>query len=341
MREIVERILHDKLKLTAPLAQIVKLHGDASYRTYYRAKLSDGQTFIVMQMPSGKASVSEEITNFEGTHRELPFINIARFLSMRGIPTPTMYCYSEGDHLMIIEDLGDDLMVKRVDGADRTTQLYWYRKAIDLLVKIQQETSEGDGEECVALARSFDATLLNWEFDHFLEYGIEARIGMKMEEGDLKTFNSETRTMSEKISALPYSFTHRDFQSRNLLIRNGDLSVIDFQDALLGPAAYDLVSLLRDSYVRLADDVLEELIRYYADLSMRRHDELRAEFDLVTIQRKLKDAGRFAYIDRVKGNPDFLKYIPTSLGYVKAALDRMPRHQKFYNVLKRYVPEWS
>ncbi len=82
-------------------------------------------------------------------------------------------------------------------------------------------------------------------------------------------------------------------------------------------------------------------MRYYCGRRDCDYETVRAEFDLVTCQRKLKDAGRFVYIDRVKKNPHFLKYIPASLGYVKQALERLPEHASLYEMLKRYVPEWN
>lgn len=341
MNNTVQKILRGELGADSELKSLDKLHGDASYRTYYRAILSDGRTFIVMQMPKGRASASEEITNFKGNQTELPFMNVAKYLRVRGISVPDVYVHSEKDNILILEDLGDDLMAKKVADADMKTRMGWYEKAIDLLTELQKKTKNDKPENCVALCRSFDDDLLNWEFDHFLEYGIEARLGIKMEKGDLEIFRNETRAMAKKIRSLPYGFTHRDFQSRNLIVRDGKLFLIDFQDALLGPAVYDLVALLRDSYVKLSAAELDGLVAYYAKLAGKKEDDVRAEFDLVTIQRKLKDAGRFVYIERVKGNPSFLKFISASLGYVKKAFERLPQTGRLYDMLRKYIPEWN
>lgn len=340
MTDTIAKILKTKLGINSKLLELKKLHGDASYRTYYRASLADGKSFIVMQMPEGKSSVSEEVTNFKGTHGELPFMNIARYLKGHHIPVPDVYHYDESRHLMILEDLGDGLMAGLVaDGSD-SVKVEWYRKAIDLLVKLQTATKNDDPSKCVALQRSFDTTLLNWEFDHFLEYGMRAR-GINITASDEEGFASQTSSISDKIRALPYGFTHRDFQSRNLIIHDGTLYLIDFQDALTGPSVYDLVALMRDSYVKLSDTILEKMIAHYTGLVGRDMSEVRVEFDLVTVQRKLKDAGRFVYIDRVKGNPGFLEYIPTSLDYVRAALRRMPDHTLLYDILNKNLPEWK
>ena len=340
MNESLERLVQKGLGRSVSVNSVEKLHGDASYRTYSRVRLSDGTSVIVMQMPAGRASASEEITNFSGRHEELPFINVAKFLRGAGLAVPEIYLHDEEKNVLILEDLGDELMAQKVEGAGDAERLAWYRKAIDLLVSLREKTDGRRNEGCVAFMRSFDSTLLNWEFDHFLEYGIEARLSLKMSEGDLKAFREETRRISAAIESLPRGFTHRDFQSRNLIVRGGGLFLIDFQDALLGPAAYDLVALTRDSYVELSKGVLEELLRYYSEKTRRDLGEVRGEFDLITIQRKLKDAGRFVYIDRVKGNPGFLKYIPASLGYVREALERRPELGKLREALLPYVPEW-
>lgn len=341
MRNAVEQLIREEVGQGASLQELVKLHGDASCRTYYRARLAGGASYIVMQMPKGRTSASEEVTNFKGVHRELPFINIARFLRSRGLPVPAVHAYREEERLILLEDLGEDLLAGRVAGAPAREQLAWYGRAIELLLELQRATAGAGGSECVAFARSFDATLLDWEFDHFAEYGIEARLGRPLGDADRALFLEQTRRISAEIQRVPYGFTHRDFQSRNLIVHGDALAMIDFQDALLGPAVYDLVALLRDSYVTLDDPAVESLMQRYAKGAGRPEAAIRREFDLVTVQRKLKDAGRFVYIDRVKGNPNFLPYIPTSLGYVRQALARLPDCWELAKLLAAHVPEWQ
>jgi len=292
-----------------------------------------------MQMPEGRSSVSEEITNFKGVLTEPSFINVSRFLKSIGVNVAEIYHYSKSDRLLVLQDLGDGLMSRLVENAQEDVKRRYYRRAIDLLVSIQQKAQNLQKTKCVAFERSFDEDLLNWEFDHFLEYGIEERLGIKVDENDKKTFSDWTRKISKIIRQFPYGFTHRDFQSRNILLVNESLYLIDFQDALMGPSVYDLVSLLRDSYVRLSQPLVDELVGYYCEKCGREYRSLRREFDIVTCQRKLKDAGRFVFIDRVKKNPNFLKYIPVSLEYVREAFERLPDLAQFNSLLRKYVPE--
>jgi aminoglycoside/choline kinase family phosphotransferase len=129
------------------------------------------------------------------------------------------------------------------------------------------------------------------------------------------------------------------------MVKNDELVVIDFQDALQGPRQYDLVALLRDSYVELDRQFVDGMLDVYLQAFERETNEridpvpFKAFFDLLTVQRKLKDAARFEYINRVKGNPNFLVSIPASLRYVKAALDLQPGLVDLRRVIAKYVPE--
>jgi aminoglycoside/choline kinase family phosphotransferase len=140
-----------------------------------------------------------------------------------------------------------------------------------------------------------------------------------------------------ELAALPRAFTHRDYQSRNLLVTSAvshapggpagpALGWIDFQDALLGPRAYDLVALLCDSYQPFSRSFVEARLDEYA--GERRFDaaeraRLGREFDLITLQRKLKDAGRFVFIEKRRGDASFLPFVAPTLAIVEQALDRL------------------
>jgi len=156
----------------------------------------------------------------------------------------------------------------------------------------------------------------------------------------------EFEAISRALDAEPKGFTHRDYQSRNLMVLpSGEQAVIDFQDALLGPRQYDLVALLRDSYVELEPGLVDDMLRRYLDRLAAEggprldYPPFRATFDLLTVQRKLKDAGRFVFIDRVRKNPGFLPSIPASLRYVREAFSRRPDLAQLQEILAGHVPE--
>ncbi len=153
------------------------------------------------------------------------------------------------------------------------------------------------------------------------------------------------KDISAEIAAEPRVVVHRDYQSRNLLVKNGRVRVIDFQDALMGARQYDLVSLLRDSYVVLPIALIKDCINRYCDLIEERNGakidrkHFMRIYHLQTLQRKIKDAGRFDYIDIVKKNPKFLKYIPATLQYVREAFEALPEYRPMQERLAKYTPE--
>jgi aminoglycoside/choline kinase family phosphotransferase len=193
----------------------------------------------------------------------------------------------------------------------------------------------------VAFSRAFDYDLLKWELDHFREYGLEAQ-GYQLSPSEREEIERLFKGIAEELAAAPRGFVHRDYQSRNLMVQDsttGDprLRVIDFQDALLGTRAYDLVGLLRDSYVALSPAQLESLVGHYVARAEVEADAFRHLFNLQVVQRKLKDAGRFVFIDRVKKNPSFLVHIPNSLDYVAHALKSLPALGSLREILKTHL----
>ena len=198
----------------------------------------------------------------------------------------------------------------------------------------------------IAFTRSFDRDLYRWELDHFREWLLEAWKGASLSAGEREVVDRHFDRIARALDAEPKGFTHRDYQSRNLMVLpGGEQVVIDFQDALLGPRQYDLVALLRDSYVELEPAFVEAMLRRYLDRLAAEggprleYGPFREVFDLLTVQRKLKDAGRFVFIDRVKGNPGFLVSIPASLRYVREAFARRADLAELHEVLARHVPE--
>jgi aminoglycoside/choline kinase family phosphotransferase len=220
-----------------------------------------------------------------------------------------------------------------------------YARAIDLLARLHA-TCEPPKPPALSIVyrKRLDATLLRWELDHFREWGIEALHGAlePRARAELdRAFDGLVRT----IIALPDGFVHRDYQSRNLMWLDERLVVIDFQDAFIGPAPYDLVALLCDSYLAISAELQAQMLARYATqrgFADVQRVALRRGFDWIAVQRKLKDAGRFVFIDRVRQNAAFLNYYPRSLSYVDRALcDLSPDHpeaRELAALLRRVLP---
>jgi hypothetical protein len=298
-----------------------------------------------MQLPPGQSSVSEEITNYQGHQGQLPFLNIADYLNKYQLPAPQVIQYDPENRLILLQDLGDKNLEKLVKESNESMILFFYKQAIDLLLKLQKTGEQHPDTDCMAFHRSFDRGLLLWEFEHFLEWGIEDRFELKIPVTEKKQMMEIGNQLVDEITKIPLNITHRDFQSRNLMLWEYQFYMIDFQDALKGPIPYDLVALLRDSYVALPESTVENLIDYYLDerkkigLPALKRETFIRDFYRVTLQRKLKDTGRFQFIFKKKGNPNFLPYVSTSLSYVDHAFSMLPEYQELHQLLEKYVPE--
>lgn len=320
---------------------VTKLKGDASNRSYYRVA-SGPQSWVAMVMPPDAAKKSEEASK-GAPPSELPFVNVHRYLERLKVRVPKILRFDEPASIMVLEDLSDLTFEQALINTGKKEQLY--TDAVRLLARLRVQAERTPDPACLAFTRAFDVELYDWELHHFREWGLEAWSGKKPEGAERSQLDAIFKRIATELSAAPKGFTHRDYQSRNLMVKNNELVVIDFQDALQGPRQYDLVALLRDSYVELDRAFVEAMLGVYVKeleaLTGEKTDlkAFTAFFDLLTVQRKLKDAGRFEFINRVKGNPGFLVSIPASLRYVKAALERQPKLDDLRRIVGKYVPE--
>jgi N-acetylmuramate 1-kinase len=298
--------------------------GGASTRRYFRTRVPGGSA-VGMFVPDGNKP--EEIGKVGVGLARWPFLEVRELLAGRGIDVPAVYGEDTRSGWVLLEDLGDDTLAVFL-AANPGLKEELYIRAVGDLASAQRSLSALDAGSVVA-SRAFDEDLLLWEIHHFREWALEAR-GVSLGPADRATFDALAERIARRIAAGPRVFVHRDYQSRNLMVRrNGaawSLCWIDFQDALLGPRVYDLVALLNDSYQTFDRSFVEARLDEYASaagLGSADRLEVGREFDRVTVQRKLKDAGRFVFIDRVKKNPSFLKFVEPTIAKVRASLARL------------------
>jgi aminoglycoside/choline kinase family phosphotransferase len=337
-----------KLPVRVEAAKLAPLTGDASNRRYFRVELAGGppHSLIVMQLASPEAfkQSEEAVSGAAPTITELPFVNILLHLAKADVAVPTLYYYDKPAGLLYLEDVGNVTLAEACGNATSPDTPELYRRAVDALVRLHLRATFPADPACLAFGRAFDVPLLMWEFDHFIEYGIEKRAGTVLPEAEREQIRTEMRKIAEVLADQPRVFTHRDYHSRNLMVQDERLRVLDFQDALMGPASYDLASLLRDSYLSLDEELIDELVVRYLEGRAKAGAPLdrmtfQRLFDLTSIQRNLKAAGRFVYILLEKDNDRYLQYIPRTLGYVKRNFERYRDLRPLRKALSRHVPE--
>lgn len=335
----LERALERLYGRPAPPCEVTKLRGDASTRSYYRVRVDQPaagrpDALIVMELPEDAFGSDEGGAQPES--QRLPFLEVAELLRDKGLPTPKVYVEDLGNRVILLEDLGDTTLEQQLQRTPRREWTRWYERAIDLVAEVHDRCAELPPVS-IASRRRFDRALLDWELDHFREWGLEAMFG-PLDEDQTATIRDAFGKIADAIEAMPYGFVHRDYQSKNLMVRpRCELVLIDFQDALQGPRVYDLVALLCDSYVSLDAELQQAMLERYAALRRIDPRQLRQEFRWVTLHRKLKDAGRFVYIDRVRKNPDFLRWYPQSLVYVGRAAAEIPEAEPLFRLLQERI----
>ncbi len=321
LERLVERVTGQRLPLSAE-----QMPGGASTRCFFRVDLGTGKPAVAMYVPD--ATASDEIVKGGTTPRRWPFLEVRDLLAERGVRVPAVLGEACEEGFILVEDLGDDTLARYLEQhPERRESLY--QAAVADLARAQTALDPLP-RDSVVRTRAFDEDLLRWEVDHFHEWALEAR-GIALSDSDRQSFARAAAHIAHTIAGWPRIFVHRDYQSRNLMVRKSstgdpELVWIDFQDALLGPRVYDLVALLSDSYQSFARSFIEARLDEYAklhDLDESGRADVGREFDIVTVQRKLKDAGRFVFIDRVRGNPSFLQFVEPTIEKVRLALDRL------------------
>jgi hypothetical protein len=316
--------------LAARTPRVVPLTGDASDRRYFRI-LAPESPSIVLSLYAGP---------FE--FETLPFVNVARLLARMPVPIPDVLGHAEDLGVLALQDLGDVTLQAHLGAATPAEHAALYRDSVGLIATLQKRGAELDSPEYLPYGIAFDVEKLTWEMDFFIKHFLEAYRGVVLSAEALGALRRELAVMVEALASEPRVLCHRDYHSRNLMLHHDELYIIDFQDARMGPDTYDLVSLLRDSYVDLPEHTVEELIAYFLALKGQTGsaDEFRQRFDLMALQRNLKALGTFGYQTTARRNPVYIQYIPRTLHYVRTNLDNLPQFERLADLLATHVEEF-
>lgn len=351
MEKLVAQKIEVRFGPGASLLSLTPLAGDASSRRYYRALVKGAAappSLVVMELAGSSLPLSsEELAIFDEPLKELPFINLHRFLGALGVRVPELYGHWTGDGVLLLEDLGDLSLWESVQELPRAQVSAWFEKAIDQLLLIQILGTRRRDDACIAFKQRFDRRLYMWEFDHFIEYGLEKRPGGGISAAEKALLQQSFAEIARRLEGQEPCLNHRDYHSWNLMVRDGEVAVIDFQDALLAPPHYDLASLLND---RETDRLIQpDSERHLIDYYLRKREEMgerkgdRKEFFeiylLSALQRDFKVVGRFYYLDLVKGKPGYKRYLPPTLRRLRRNLQRLPQLEKLVPLLAEHFEE--
>ncbi|MDD9807112.1 MAG: phosphotransferase [Gammaproteobacteria bacterium] len=317
------------------------LTGDASFRRYFRVALQD-RSLMAADVPPDKEDIRD-------------FTRVTQKLEDAGVRAPHIHAADHANGWLLLDDFGDTTGLKALspDNAD-----VFYRRAINELVKVQQADSRGLPDYTHSLLVQEMCLFTDWYCDTHLQCGLT--------ESQHALFGREFEQLAQAARAQPQVFVHRDYHSRNLMVldagagaganagastsanananagadANIHLGVLDYQDAVVGPVTYDLVSLLKDCYIVWPEARRRDWMRYYLE---RRPADADADtftrwFDWMGIQRHLKAIGIFARLHHRDGKSGYLNDIPRILAYITESLERYPELNGLRRLMSQLPP---
>jgi aminoglycoside/choline kinase family phosphotransferase len=289
-----------------------RLASDGSKRAFYRLSGEQG-SFIVMEHPPSETDADKE--NFA-------YLRIGEHLLGKGIPVARIFRYDIEHGWFIMEDLGKrSLQETALSSEDRVAL---YKRILELLVKLQIEGREDFNPRWCAHTERYDRFVMEkQESEYFFTYFVQGFLGL---EKDFTAVAGAFAHLSHRSSLADNDFfLHRDFQSRNLILRGEKIGIVDWQGGRLGPLQYDLASLLIDPYVGLGSDERVVLYDYYLTYLEDRlpgaAKSFSTSYPYLAVQRNLQILGAFSYLGTVQGKRWFLDYIPPALRSLATLLE--------------------
>lgn len=293
--------------------------------------------FYRMQVGSNGSLILAKYGNQRDENRH--YVAIARFLQEVGVRVPEIYYHDETEGLIWMEDLGErDLWSYRNESWPERRTLY--QRTLDQVLHLHTRAHDAHAAHAAApgLQVEFDAELYRWEQHYFLEHCLGSYFGVSPAEQELHCSDARLSEIAQHLHGLPRVLVHRDFQSQNVVIKDGEACLIDFQGMRPGLVQYDLASLLYDPYVSLSASEREELLAYYlqrwAEKAGQPPDNFREVFDLCAMQRLMQALGAYGFLGLVKGRDDFLAHIPVALSSLCEVVGRISGLGKLETLLR-------
>lgn len=306
--------------------RITPIEKGGSERRFFRVRMANRSLILV------KYNDQRE----ENRH----YVRIAEVLAALGVRAPKIYFHDEAEGLIWMEDLGEHDLWSYRDEPWPVRRAY-YQSALEEVYRLHERGWEGLARFPFTLQIEFNAALYRWEQRYFFEHCVGGYFGNLGDAAKIEGIAALPvwEAIAEKLAGWPRVLVHRDLQSQNVLMHEGQAHLIDFQGLRPGLAHYDLASLLYDPYVRLTDGERAELTDFYLGLGQRNDlGASRGEFDeiyqLCAVQRLMQALGAYGYLGIVRGKSEFLMHIPAALGSLREVAARVASLEEFNALLK-------
>ena len=304
---------------------IIQLAGDASARRYFRV-IQDEKTWVLMLWEPFNQN-------------EYPFLSVQRHFLNCHIQVPEVIAVGEALGVLLLEDLGDLTLERKFwENAKQEASKDFYFKTIDELIKIHDVATYSEIKSTASFIK-FDTAKFLWEMNYAKENLLLGLLNFKLSEVAAKELDAVFLNFCNLLDQEPKVICHRDFHSRNVMLKRNKVVIIDFQDARLGPVQYDLVSLFKDSYVDMNDAYANELLNYYFANSLIKknpdfnENQFLKTYELQSLQRCFKACGSFASFMNQRNDTRYLKYLPSTLKRVLKSLSYFPEYVVLNKIL--------
>lgn len=330
--------------LNAPAEElsITRLTGDASTRSYFRARSNTSSIIISLySAPFDETeSAGSRLARLESINpsARLTFANdpcahieVTQLLLEAGLPVPRILASAGSNAVLLIEDVGDTRLQDWIESRSDEEVSDAYGRAIDMIARIQEATKMAVEADSICSRLAFDEAKLRWELGFFFANYFNRYLHLRLDPATSNAVQADFKALCAELSARPRVLAHRDYHARNLMIHEGEMFIIDHQDARMGPASYDVASLISDPYTvldsKIAASLLERFVETKAASSMPLADvdEFRQELELMTVQRMLKAIGTYASQAALANNPTYIAYIEPARERALAAMSMLGR----------------
>ena len=320
----VERFVSGEIGCELDVEHVRSLVGDASNRAYYRLELRNGESRVLALYPSPFVPA------------ELPFINVSELFRAVSLRVPRIDHASGVEGIVLLEDLGDTLLQDVVSQATVEKKGTHYSEAVAIIAALQIKGEELRSDRYLPFRIAFDEAKFFDELDFFRAHFLCGLRGVRLTVEELSQLNEIFHALARSLADEPYALCHRDYHSRNIMVVKDELVVIDFQDARQGPRAYDLVSLMNDSYVDHEPDLVAEMV---AILGGTVGADLSGEYDLAALQRNLKALGTFGFQIQQRKKEVYRRYLDRTLLLIRSNLARNTSWDRLRSILAGHIEE--